>query len=142
MKQAILSLVLFLVLISFVSAEQLLCRYQEGFSMVVNKSKMYQCPPVVKKFYRLESQEELIPATQGGGGGSTWYAGGGGGTVDIEKPKQEDAAPKDMMFRWTLVLFSFIVVICLFIAVVVLIIIQYVKDTISYIKRKAKRRKK
>lgn len=51
------------------------CNYEKGLSLTLNKSKYYQCPPVLKEFYRLESQKNFTLKIQPipGGGSGAYY---------------------------------------------------------------------
>ena len=99
-------LLISLVLISSASAEELLCKYSDGHSIIINTSKTYQCPPVIPHFYRLESQEHYPPIMQGGGG---FYPSQGGGSAGYSKPTEDKPEEPQIPHILSEVLFSLVV---------------------------------
>ena len=73
MKYIIL-LILLLTSVEVASAHQWICDYGNG---VIKNVNLYQCPPTLKIFYKLQKQtnssEIALPYTPTGGGGGAYY---------------------------------------------------------------------
>lgn len=52
------------------------CDYGKDSPLILNKSKYYQCPPVLKEFHILKNQKNFTPKVQPipSGGGGTYYS--------------------------------------------------------------------
>lgn len=109
MKIKILIL-LFLLLIQDASAKELRCSYEDGIVKTVN---LYQCPPVLKEFHKLKSQEESIQNYDGISGG------GGSGPIYNQIPDSVYKLPEEKHIDWGgLIILGIILCLVIFIIII------------------------